>query len=85
MIVHLSDERFRRLIEEMEQDPKGYGRVDMERVLQRIGYTRHQYEGHDIYLRQGCRPFHLRTTQADVPEGEVLALARVAMTVLGGS
>ena len=77
-------DRFVAFLQEMELDPLGYGRMDLEAVLLRVEFGRHRYEGFDLYLHDGYPPVHLRTSQSDVPDFVVRRVARDALSILKG-
>lgn len=81
-IPEMSYGEFLALLREMEQEPSGYSRIDLEAVLLRANFGRHPHAGFDLYLHDGCAPVHLRTTQDDVPRSVVQRIARDVLAVL---
>lgn len=83
-IAELPEAEFRKLLLEMKSEPTGYSRIDMEKVLLRVGFGPNPFTGGVIYLRDGATPVHLRNTLTDLPVSLVMRIAEQALSILDG-
>lgn len=82
-IADLSDELFRALLKEMQDDPQGHHPTDVVAVLRRLGFDKKTYRGHDYYIRSSYSPIYLPDSWTVVSVELAQYVARIALEILG--